>query len=131
MVDELVMPDPDVYIGDKDHQQWSKDLEQLQNYIEGQTGNPQLWIACAGIEFGMAEHFERSYLTSVLPPVFHLPQMDIPLRNTKQTLAMAGLEGNTQVKGLDHFNKFNTNPVYTVPTLLIDGVQGSNPNLQG
>merc|ERR1712130_758717 len=86
-----------------------------------------LWIACAGIEDGKTEHFERSYLTSVLPPVFHLPQMDIPLRNTKQTLAMAGLEGNTGVKGLGTnggLTSTKTNPVYTVPTLLIDGVQG-------
>merc|ERR1712130_206783 len=86
-----------------------------------------LWIACAGIKEGKTEHFERSYLTSVLPRVFHLPQMDIPLRNTKQTLAMAGLEGNTMVKGLNEYggsSLIKTNPVYTVPTLLIDGVQG-------
>merc|ERR1719367_1620703 len=51
--------------------------------------------------------------------------MKIPLRNTKQTLAMAGLEGNTEVKGLSYNRSSpNTNPVYTVPTLLIDGVQG-------
>merc|ERR1712051_607299 len=56
MVDELIMPEP------KDHQQWSKDLEQLQNHIEAQTGKPHLWIACAGIEWGKTEHFERSYL---------------------------------------------------------------------
>merc|ERR1712110_1352613 len=32
---------------------------------------------------------------------FHLPIMDMPLRNTKQTLAMAGLEANKDVKGLN------------------------------
>jgi len=107
------------------HQQWSKDLVQLQNHIEAKSRNPHLWIACAGIKEGETEHFERSYLTSVLPPVFHLPLMDIPLRNTKQTLAMAGLEGNTEVKGLNNWgSSANTNPVYTIPALLIDGVQG-------
>merc|ERR1719458_1622658 len=64
MVDELIMPEP------RYHQQWTKELEQLQNHIEAQTGKPHLWIACAAIEKGEAEHFEQSYLTSVLPPVF-------------------------------------------------------------
>ena len=123
MVDELIMPEP------KDHQQWSKDLEQLQNHIEAQTGKPHLWIACAGIIRAKTEHFERSYLTSVLPPVFHLPQMDIPLRNTKQTLAMAGLEGNTEVKGLDSYtiqasSSTKTNPIYNIPAQMISGVEG-------
>ena len=118
MVDELIMPKP------KDHQQWSKDLEQLQNHIEAQTAKPHLWIACAGIEQGKTEHFEQSYLTSVLPPVFHLPQMDIPLRNTKQTLAMAGLEGNTDVKGLAYGRSIKTNPIYQLPAQMIDGIEG-------
>ena len=119
MVDELIMP------GSVYHQQWSKDLQQLQNHIEAQTGKPHLWIACAAIERGKTEHFERSYLTSVLPPVFHLPQMDIPLRNTKQTLAMAGLEGNTDVKKLNnHLTSAMTNPSYNIPDLVMDGVEG-------
>merc|ERR1712208_79870 len=98
--------------------------EQLQNHIEAQTINAHLWIACAGIKGGETKHFDRSYLTSVLPPVFHLPQMDIPLRNTKQTLAMAGLEGNTKVKRL--FNggsSTKTNPIYNVPAQMISGVE--------
>ena len=126
MVDELIMPGS---LGERRkrlHQQWSKDLEQLQKHIEAQTTKPHLWIACAGIVKGKTKHFERSYLTGVLPPVFHLPRMDIPLRNTKQTLAMAGLEGNTQVKELGDYvvEGANTNPVYNIPDLLIDGVQG-------
>ena len=121
MVDELIMPEP------KDHQQWSKDLQQLQNHIEVQTEKPHLWIACAGIDIGEAEHFERSYLTSVLPPVFHLPQMEMPLRNTKQTLAMAGLEGNRDVKRLNSHGSSSTtaNPAYKVPYLMIDGIKGN------
>ena len=50
MVDELIMPgDYDVKFNDDDddemkrlHQQWSKELEQLQNHIEAQTGKPHL-----------------------------------------------------------------------------------------
>ena len=120
MVDELIMPEP------KDHQQWNKDLEQLQRHIGAQSRRAHLWIACAGIEKGKAEHFEWSYLTSVLPPVFHLPRMDMPLRNTKQTLAMAGLEGNTDVKGLNYYGAASTatNPVYKVPDQLMSGVEG-------
>ena len=117
MVDELVMPEP------KDHQQWARELKHLQSHIEAQNGNPHLWIACAGIEGGETEHFDRSYLTNMLPPVFHLPQMDMPLRNTKQTLAMAGLEANTKTKGLNAYGIRN-NPVYKVPDLMIDGIKG-------
>jgi len=65
--------------------------------------------------------------SSSLQPVFHLRQMDIPLHNTKQTLAMAGLEGNTEVKELGNIvgsPSTNTNPVYTGPAQLIDGVKG-------
>ena len=103
MVDELVLPGA---YDDKEkmkrlHEQVTKELEQLQNHFEAQPAKPPLWIACAGIDYGKAEHFERSYLTSILPPAFHLPEMDVPLRNTKQTLAMAGLEGKKGVKGLD------------------------------
>ena len=95
MVDEFIMPE------EREQKQFTKELEQLQNHFEAQPAKPPLWIACAGIQRGEAEHFERSYLTSILPPAFHLPEMDVPLRNTKQTLAMAGLEGNKGVKGLD------------------------------
>merc|ERR1712013_133486 len=102
------------------------ELEQLQNHFEAQPAKPPLWIACAGIEHGEAEHFERSHLTSILPPAFHLPEMDVPLRNTKQTLAVAGLEGNKGVKGLDRYSaqSANTNPVYKVPSHLMEGVEG-------
>ena len=120
MVDELIMPEPNY------HQRWRKDLEQLQSCIGDQTGKPHLWIACAGIDGGKAEHFEQSYLTSVLPPDFHFPIMDLPLRNTKQTLAMAGLKRNTDVKELSNSGgpSTNTNPVYNVPKLMIAGIEG-------
>ena len=50
----------------------------------------------------------------------------MPLRNTKETLAMAGLESNTQVKSLA-FGALSTktNPVYKTPKQLIAGVKGN------
>ena len=120
MVDELIMP------SSLHHQQFTKELRQLQNHFEVQPGKPPLWIACAGIKDGKAEQFERSYMASILPPAFHLPEMSMPLRNTKKTLAMAGLEGNKNVKEFDYFGSFSiqTNPVYKVPEHLITGVAG-------
>ena len=52
--------------------------------------------------------------------------MNVPLRNTKQTLAMAGLEGNKGVKGLNHDDGSGTQtaPVYKVPCNLMEGVEG-------
>ena len=117
MVDELIMPDP------FHQEQFTRELEQLQNHFETRPAKPPLWIACAGIYRGKAEHFERSYVTSILPPAFHLPEMDVPLRNTKQTLALAGLEGNKGVKGL-LIGGTQTKPVYNIPTHLIEGVEG-------
>ena len=112
MVDELVLPDPKY-----SQELVTRELAQLKNHFEAQPAKPALWIACAGIERGEAEHFERSYLTSILPPAFHLPEMDVPLRNTKQTLALAGLEGNKSVKGLDYGTAgTQTNPLYKVTT---------------
>merc|ERR1712004_95277 len=120
MVDELVLPK------EKEQKQVTKELEQLQNHFEAQPAKPPLWIACAGIHAGEAEHFERSYMTSILPPAFHLPEMDVPLRNTKQTLALAGLEMNKGVKGLNFIDGTGTqtNPVYKVPDNLMEGVAG-------
>ena len=121
MVDELIMPKP------KDHQQWTKEMQKVKSHIEAQTGKPLLWLACAGIKDGKAEHFERGYLTTVLPG-FYLPIMDMPLRNTKQMLAMAGLEANKGVKELNSYlgggSTTKTNPVYKLPTNLIEGVAG-------
>ena len=128
MVDELIMPgDEDEQEMKRMHRQWAKELQQLQSHMEAQTGKPQLWIACAGIDHGKTEHFKRTYLTSVLPPVFHLPEMDVPLRNTKQVLAMAELESNEDVKALGDVGGVaptKTNPVYRLPEQLMAGVKG-------
>ena len=117
MVDELILS----VAGRHTH----TELEQLWNHFEAEPARPLLWIACAGIEDGKEEHFERSYLSSILPPAFHLPEMDMPLRNTKQTLALAGLEGNKGVKGLNNWeSSTRTLPVYNVPDHLMTGVEG-------
>ena len=101
-------------------------MEQLQIHIEAQPGKAHLWIACAGINKGKAEHFEQAYLTKLLPPVFHLPAMAMPLRNTRQTLALAKLEGNTGVKQLSNYaaGSTKTNPVYRIPQQLVKGIEG-------
>ena len=54
-------------------------LEPISGYLEAQPAKPPLRIACAGIEYGKAENFEGSSLTSILPQAFHLPEMDITL----------------------------------------------------
>ena len=93
VVDELITPGSwkDEQMT-KIHQQWTKELQQLQRQVEVQTDDPLLWIACAGIDCGKAEHFTWAYLNTLLPPVFHLPQMEVPLRNTKQVLELAELQ---------------------------------------
>ena len=128
MVDELIMPgDEDEMEMQRMHRQWAKELQQLQGHMKAQAGKPHLWIACAGIDHGKTEHFKQTYLTSVLPPVFHLPEMDVPLRNTKQVLAMAELESNEDVKALGDVGGVaptKTNPVYRLPDQLMAGLEG-------
>ena len=124
MVDELIMPGSwkDEQMT-KIHQQWTKELQQLQKHVEGQANRPLLWIASAGIDCGKAEHFTWAYLNTLLPPVFHLPQMEVPLRNTKQVLALARLKGNRDVKGFGPACSTRTNPVYKVPADLMQGIR--------
>jgi len=105
MVDELIMPggltDEDMKTN---HKQWTSYLRRIQNKLKDLDGffdeDPPLWIACAGIEGGKTEHFKKSFLTEVLPEDFHIPEMHIPLRNTKQTLALANLHENSDIKGV-------------------------------
>ena len=62
---------------------------------------------------------------TVLPKDFHIPEMDVPLRNTKETLAVAGLEHNKDAKNLGFAGMlFKTNPVYRIPGQLMKGVKG-------
>ena len=50
--------------------------------------------------------------------------MDVPSRNTKQLLALAGLEGNKGVKRFEYYRGIKTNPFYKVPAHLMEGTQG-------
>merc|ERR1712013_52973 len=119
MVDELVMPRPDK------HKDWTEELQQLQDRITALPGKPPLWIACAGVDNGEVEHCRKPYLTSVLPKDFHIPEMDVPLRNTKETLKIAGLEDNKDTKNLGAAGiLIHTNPVYRIPDQLMTGVKG-------
>ena len=127
MVDELIMPGKGKY-DEEDvetvHEQWTNELVKIQSYVEAQAGI--LWITCAGIEGGQGHHFQHSHLATVIPPVFYLPKMDVPLRNTRKTLAMAGLETNTQVRLLstELWSSTTTHPVYRIPDDLMSGVDG-------
>ena len=75
-----------------------------------------------------AKHFRWDYLINVLPPSFHIPEMNIQLWNIKMTLAMSGLEANNDVNGLGNYansttTTTNTNPVYDS---LRGGLQGGS-----
>merc|ERR1719474_2491855 len=90
--------------------------------------DPLLWISCAGQAGSKAEHFEKSYVTKLLPVGFHVPEMQIPLRNTKQTLALAKLDQrqNTDAIGLYSAAALSAHirPKYDIPNHLIEGVKG-------
>ena len=123
MVDELVMPEP------KDHTKWAGELQQMKNYLMGQPGHQLLWISIAGISNGKLEHFEHSYLSSLMRD-FHLPVMTFPLRNTKEVIKLAGLDSNDTNKVTTVIDtnspghaKIQTNPSYTLPPNLMSGVQ--------
>ena len=127
MVDEVIMPGSlDEKKMARLHKQCTKDLEQLLHHFKAQHGAPPLWIACAGILHGIPGHFKPSYLTKVLPHEFHLPEMRVPLRNTKETLTMAGLERNTDVRQLGFIGGASAaynNPIYKIPRHLMAGVR--------
>ena len=85
MVDELVMPRP------SDHTKWKRKLQQIRSHTESQPGRPLLWISIAGIGGGDPEHFKHNYLAPLMPG-FHMPVMEIPLRNTTEVIKLAGLD---------------------------------------
>ena len=134
MVDELIMPGGiKEEVNQKLHSKWTKlysnwtrDMQTLQSHIKGLDGSI-LWISCAGQD-GEAKHFEKSYLTKLLPEDFHVPEMQIPLRNTKQTLALAKLDQrqNTDAIGLYSSAALSahTRPIYDIPNHLMEGVKG-------
>ena len=116
MVDELVMTDP------KDHAKWAKELQQMRGHIVGQLGGLLLWISIAGISDGKPEHFKQNYLAPLMPG-FHMPKMEIPLRNTSEVLKLATLDSKDVNKTAGVTYRMVTNPTYSLPPNLMSGIQ--------
>ena len=111
-VDEAVLP------GDM-LSSLSKDLSQLVNTLT--TGGGMLWMSIAGYEGGIPD---MSTIQSSFS-MFHLPVMSIPLRSTRQVLAMAGMEGGSSSHNLAVAETFQTSASYTLPPLLLPGLPGT------
>ena len=116
MVDELFMPEP------KDHSKWAGELQQMRSHMVGQPGSPLLWISIAGIDKGDPEHFKHNHLAPLMPG-FHMPAMEIPLRNTTEVLKLAGLDSKDVNKTADVGYATKTNPSYSLPPNLMAGIE--------
>ena len=117
MVDELIMP------LSSNHSKWAGELQRMRSYMVGQPGRPLLWISIAGISNGKPEHFKHNYLAPLMAG-FHMPAMEIPLRNTTEVLKLAGLDSKDPNKtaGVAGSN-MRTNPSYSLPPHLMAGVE--------
>merc|ERR1719222_1345232 len=117
MVDELVMPEP------KDHTKSARELKQMRSHMVGQPGSPLLWISIAGIG-GAAkpEHFKHNYLAPLMSG-FHMPVMEIPLRNTSEFIKLAGLDSKDANKKAYVTPTTTTNPSYSLPANLMSGIE--------
>ena len=89
--------------------------------MAGQPGRPRLWISIAGIYKGLPEHFKHNYLAPLMPG-FHMPVMEIPLRNTTEVIKLAGLDSKDANKTAGVYN-MTTNPSYSLPPHLMSGIQ--------
>ena len=87
----------------------------------GQTGHHLLWISIAGIRHGKPEDFKHNYLAPLMTG-FHVPMMELPLRNTKEVLKLAGLDSNNANKTA-LVTGATSNPSYTLPLNLMSGLQ--------
>ena len=116
MVDELCMPVP------KDHTKWAAELKKMRNHFARHPGPPKmLWISIAGIDNGKPEHFKHDYLAALMPG-FHIPVMELPLRNTREVIKLAGLDLKPTIKSVGLTSMY-TNPSYNLPPNLMFGVQ--------
>jgi len=120
MVDELVMPPS------SDHTKWAGELQQMRSHMVGQPGSSLLWISIAGIDCGprdrgQPEHFKHNYLAPLMPG-FHMPVMEIPLRNTRETLLLAGLDSENANRTAQ-VTTVTTNPSYSLPPNLMSGIE--------
>merc|ERR1719507_1047028 len=119
MVDELIMPEP------SRHTKWAGELKELRELqqMRSQPGSPLLlWISIAGIIDGKPEDFKHNYLAPLMPG-FHMPVMEIPLRNTRNTLKLAGLDSKDANKTAVVTYGMNTNPSYSLPPNLMSGIE--------
>merc|ERR1719264_953113 len=88
----------------------------------GQPASPLLWISIAGIG-GAAkpEHFKHNYLAPLMSG-FHMPVMEIPLRNTSEIIKLAGLDSKDANKRALVTTMY-TNPSYSLPPNLMSGIE--------
>ena len=115
MIDELVMP------WSSFHTQWAGELQKMRSHMVNQPNQPMLWISIAGIQDGEAEHFKHTYLASLMPG-FYVPVMELPLRNTKEVIKLAGLDSKDANRTVA-VTGMTTNPSYSIPPNLMSGVQ--------
>ena len=120
MIDELVMPDPRLPLPN-DHTKWAGELLMMRSHMVGQPGHYLLWISVAGIAGGKPKHFKHNYLAPLMSG-FHVPLMELPLRNTKRVIKLAGLDSNNANKTAS-IPGGRTFPSYTLPPHLMSGVQ--------
>ena len=104
-----------------DHTKWAGELQQIRSQMAGQPGRPRLWISIAGIYKGLPEHFKHNYLAPLMPG-FHMPVMEIPLRNTTEVIKLAGLDSKDANKTAV-VTTMTTNPSYSLPPHLMSGIQ--------
>merc|ERR1719222_831851 len=98
-----------------------KELRELQQ-MRSQPGSPLLlWISIAGIIDGKPEDFKHNYLAPLMPG-FHMPVMEIPLRNTRNTIKLAGLDSKDANKTAN-VSTMITNPSYSLPPNLMSGIE--------
>ena len=86
-----------------------------------------LWISIAGIQDGETEHFKHTYLASLMPG-FYVPVMELPLRNTKEVIKLAGLDSKDANRTVA-VTGMTTNPSYSIPPNLMSGAQCEQINV--
>merc|ERR1712037_207392 len=97
-------------------------MGQMKSHMVGQPGSPLLWISIAGIRNGDPEHFKHNYLAPLMPG-FHMPVMEIPLRNTGEVLKLAGLDSKDANRTAGVTGAMRTNPSYSLPANLMSGIE--------
>ena len=93
----------------------------MRSQLVGQPGRLLLWISIAGIDQGDPKHFKHNYLAPLMPG-FHMPVMEIPLRNTSEVLKLAQLDSKDPNKTALVTN-MKTNPSYSLPPNLMSGIE--------